>query len=122
MLHSFSWQTPAFLWPTNLQGHTLLENSQTNKQTNKSKDKNKKQRQKQRKHKITERSVKAYMHHFFIMWLNPQAGKMKPIIRSDWLHERSKMGLSCPLGISRVGPARKSSLFSHIINLLLTTH
>ena len=37
MLHSFSWQTPAFLWPTNLQGHTQLENSQTNKQTNKQK-------------------------------------------------------------------------------------
>ena len=36
---------------------------------------------------------------------------MKPVIRSDWLNERSKMGLSCPLGISRVGPARKSSLF-----------
>ena len=27
---------------------------------------------------------------------------------------------SCPLGISRVGPARKSNLFDHIINPLLT--
>ena len=30
------------------------------------------------------------------------------------------MGLSCPLGISRVGLARKSSTFGHIIDPLLT--
>ena len=30
------------------------------------------------------------------------------------------MSPSCPLGISRVGPARKSSLFGHIIRPLLT--
>ena len=38
-----------------------------------------------------------------------------------WLVTRAdEMGLSCPLGISRVGLARKSSLFAHIINPLLT--
>ena len=31
------------------------------------------------------------------------------------------MGPFCPLGISRVGPVRKSSLFGHIKNPLLTT-
>ena len=30
------------------------------------------------------------------------------------------MGLSSPLGISRVAPARKNSVFGHIINLLST--
>ena len=47
-------------------------------------------------------------------WLNPRAGKMKPILHSDWLPERIR-----PLRISRVGPTRKSSLFDHIINPLL---
>ena len=38
-----------------------------------------------------------------------------------WLAiQTGNMGSSCPLGISRVGPASKSSLFGHIINLLLT--
>ena len=40
---------------------------------------------------------------------------MKPVIRSDWLPERSKMGLSCPLGIFRVGPSRKGSLFGSTV-------
>ena len=47
-------------------------------------------------------------------WLNPRAGKMKRILHSDWLLERAR-----PLRISRVGPARKSSLFGHTINPLL---
>ena len=34
--------------------------------------------------------------------------------------QAGKMGLSYPPGISRVGPARKSSLFGHIMNPLLT--
>jgi len=35
-----------------------------------------------------------------------------------WLAiQTGNMGSSCPLGISRVGPASKSSLFGHIINL-----
>ena len=42
---------------------------------------------------------------------------MKQILRSDWL---PKMGPFCPLGISRVGSARKSSPFRHLINPLLT--
>ena len=38
-----------------------------------------------------------------------------------WLATRAgKIDLSCPLGISRVVPARKSSVFGHIINPLLT--
>ena len=116
MLHSFSWQTPVLLWPTNLQGHTLLEtHTQTNKQI-------KKQEQNQKATSKTNttqnKQNKRQSLSLFIIWLNPQAGKMKLVIRSDWLPERSKMGLSCPLGISRVGPTRKSSLVGHIINLL----
>ena len=34
--------------------------------------------------------------------------------------QAGKMGSSCPLGISRVGPARKSSPFGYVINPLLT--
>ena len=45
-------------------------------------------------------------------WLNPRAGKMKRILHSDWLLERAR-----PLRISRVGPARKSSLLGHTIIL-----
>ena len=30
------------------------------------------------------------------------------------------MGLSCPLGISRLGPQEKNSLFRRVINSLLT--
>ena len=38
-----------------------------------------------------------------------------------WLATRAgKMGLSCPLGISRLGPARKKHLFRRIINSSLT--
>ena len=40
---------------------------------------------------------------------------MKRILSSDWLADPP-----CPLGISRVGPARKGPLFCHIINPLLT--
>ena len=44
------------------------------------------------------------------MWLNPQAGKMKRILHSDRLPKRARLG---PYIIP-------SSLFGHIINLLLT--
>ena len=54
------------------------------------------------------------------MQLNPRAAKRKGILRSDWLPKWVRWAHHCPLGISRVGPARKSSLFGHIINLLLT--
>ena len=38
-----------------------------------------------------------------------------------WLATRvGEMGPFCPLGILRVGPARKTSLFGHIINPLFT--
>ena len=38
-----------------------------------------------------------------------------------WLATRAgNMGSSCPLGISRIGPARKNYLFGSIINSLLT--
>ena len=46
-----------------------------------------------------------YKIFFSIIWLN----KMKRILRSDWLSEAR----SCLLGISRVGPARKSPRFGH---------
>ena len=39
-----------------------------------------------------------------ILWPNRQAGKVKKIVCSDWLPH-------FPLGISRIGPARKSTLF-----------
>ena len=45
---------------------------------------------------------------------------MKQIVRSDWLPEQARWFHLCPLGISRVGPARKSSLFGYVINPLLT--
>ena len=52
----------------------------------------------------------------FITWLNPLAGKMKWILHSDWLPEQVRWSV----GISRVGPASKYSIFGHIINPLLT--
>ena len=48
-----------------------------------------------------------------IIFLNPRTGKMKRILRSDWLPSPS-----CRLGISRVSPA--SSCYGHMINPLLT--
>ena len=54
----------------------------------------------------------------FITWLNPWEGKLKRIMRSDWLRYPSWQDK--PLEISRVGPAKKRSLFGHIINPLLT--
>ena len=58
---------------------------------------------------------------FFFIWLNPRAGKMKRILRSDWLPERARWALLArSLDISGVGPARISSLFGYIINRLLT--
>ena len=47
-----------------------------------------------------------------IVWLNSRAGKMEQISRSDLLPERARWAY---LGISRVGPARKSSLIGRII-------
>lgn len=47
-----------------------------------------------------------------ITWLKSRAGKMKQIPRSDLLPERARWA---HLGISRVGPARKSSLIGRII-------
>ena len=44
----------------------------------------------------------------FIVWLNPQRGKMKRILLSDWLPEQ---GPSSPLRNCRIGLAIKSSLF-----------
>ena len=67
------------------------------------------------------KSVLNSNQHYSISWLNPRADKMKRILRSDWPPEWASMGRrSCSLGISRVGPARKSSLFGYIINPLLT--
>ena len=58
---------------------------------------------------------------FFFIWLNPRVGKMKRILRSDWLPERARWALLArSLDISGVGPARISSLFGYIINPLLT--
>ena len=61
------------------------------------------------------------------MWINTvyyateSAGGQDEGNPAFWLATQvGKMGSSCSLGISRVGTARKSSLFSHIINLLLT--
>ena len=48
-----------------------------------------------------------------IIWLNPRAGKMKILIGYP-------SGQNGPLGISCVDPARKYSLFGHIISPLLT--
>lgn len=48
-----------------------------------------------------------------IIWLNPRAGKMKILIGYP-------SGQNGPLGISSVDPARKDSLFGHIISPLLT--
>ena len=50
--------------------------------------------------------VKINYFSIFLMILLPnrQAGKMKKIVWSDWLPH-------FPLGISRIGPARKSTLF-----------
>ena len=48
---------------------------------------------------------------------NGQEIKRTP--HSDWLTERARWA---PLGISRVGPVRKSFLSGHIINSLLTKH
>ena len=44
----------------------------------------------------------------FIVWLNPQRGKVKRILLSDWLPEQ---GPSSPLRNCRIGLAIKSSLF-----------
>lgn len=57
----------------------------------------------QRKKKIKTRQL-----HRLIKWLLPRAGKMKQILRSDWLPKWAKRTAQvCPLGISRVVPARK---------------
>ena len=54
------------------------------------------------------------------MWLNQRAGKIKRILRSDWLPERARWAQLARSGISRVGLTRKSFPFVHIINPLLT--
>ena len=62
----------------------------------------------------------AGMIRTFIIWLHLRAHKMKRILRSDWLPERARW--SC---LARsVFPSlvrKKSYLFGHKINLLLTT-
>ena len=45
------------------------------------------------------------------MWLNPQADKIKQILRSDWLHELSRWAHLSRLGYTRVGPAKKKFSF-----------
>ena len=63
------------------------------------------------------RSVRDTGGYFFIViiiiWLNPRAGKMKILIGYP-------SGQNGSLGISCVDPARKDSLFGHIISPLLT--
>ena len=54
------------------------------------------------------------------VWLNPWAGKMKWIVCCYLRPWRGKMDPSGPLGVSCIVLTRKSSLFGHIINSLLT--
>ena len=54
------------------------------------------------------------------MWLNQRAGKMKGILGSDWLPKRARWAYLALPKISYIVLARKSSLFGHIINPLLT--
>ena len=57
----------------------------------------------------------------FIICLNPRARGQDKANPAFWLATRvGEMGPFCPLGILRVGPARKTSLFGHIINPLFT--
>ena len=48
------------------------------------------------------------------------AGNRKRILRSDWLSKRTRSAHLASLVTSRVCPTRKSSLFVHIANPLLT--
>ena len=60
-----------------------------------------------------------YLISVFIIWLNPQAGKMKQTLHSDfdWLATwAGKMEPSCLLRKPCVVPTSKSSLFCHVIN------
>ena len=43
----------------------------------------------------------------FFIWLNPRAGKMKRILRSDWLPEREKWAHLARLGLSALVPQEK---------------
>jgi len=53
-------------------------------------------------------------------WIDKRARWNELCIVIDYHTRRNKPILSCLLRISHVGPARKSSLFGHIINPLLT--
>ena len=55
----------------------------------------------------------------FIIWLNPQAGKIKRMLWFDWLPKRVRWA-SCQLRIFRFSPLRKTSLFDPVVNLSLT--
>lgn len=60
----------------------------------------------------------SWPHSWLIRQIYNMAESANPAF---WLATRAgKMGLSCPLGISRLGPARKNYLFRRIINSLLT--
>ena len=52
------------------------------------------------------------------IWLNPRASKVKRILCSDWLSERTRSAHLA--GPSCVSPARKISLFGYFINPSLT--
>ena len=55
-----------------------------------------------------------------IIWLNPRAGEMKWILRSDWLPERVRWAHPSRSGYPAFGPARNRFLVNHTINPLLT--
>ena len=55
-----------------------------------------------------------------IILLNPQAGEMKWILRSDWLPARVRWAHLSHSGYPAFGPARNRFLVNHTINPLLT--
>ena len=59
----------------------------------------------------------------FIIWVAPQAGKMKRLLCSDWLPERARWAYLASSGFPALFPQTRNSLvysFGHIINPLLT--
>lgn len=57
----------------------------------------------------------------FIIWLNPWESKIKCILHFDWLPKQLRWHILPPLRIySCIVPPRKSFLFGHTINPLLT--
>ena len=55
-----------------------------------------------------------------IIWLNPRAGEMKWILRSDWLPARVRWAHLSRSGYPAFVPARNRFLVNHTINPLLT--